>query len=101
MYGQVSPGALDSMRSLYDQGVFPGPISIFHPLSPTPHVLRAVTLDHSHNLNLISGSFDYSQHFSHLSDSSCTNLITSSGIKKAKSRTQTPAVILSLIKGCE
>ena len=91
MYNQVSPTALDSVRSLYNQGISKSPTLHL----PTPHVPLTVTSSdqsrNSYGNQTVSKLFDSSHVFPHLPASSHTSLIAS-GIKKAKPKGQTPVM---------
>ena len=91
MYNQVSPTALDSVRSLYNQGISKSPTLHL----PTPHVPLTVTSSdqsrNSYGNQTVSKLFNSSHVFPHLPASSHTSLIAS-GIKKAKPKGQTPVV---------
>ncbi|KAI9573724.1 hypothetical protein HD554DRAFT_2167284 [Boletus coccyginus] len=102
MYSQVSPAALNDMRSLYDHGTSPSPA--LHSFSPSfpqaPPSFFLMSLDPGQSYSLTDGTSNQtlsdplgSSHvLSRIHTSSSSSLIASSGIKKAKSRVRTPAI---------
>ena len=100
MYNHVSPTALDSVRSLYNQGISESPTLHL----PTPHAPLTITSsDQSHDSygnQTTSELFNSSHVFPHLPASSGTTGLVASGVKKAKLKGQTPMMSTKLSSLC-